>query len=137
MMSQHEDLFVQLKMLLQNRDVTRRLNNVLCRPLSEVDLSHFKKISYSYFEMPINFPRPICKGRYSEGWKDICQPELNELFTSIPQGSEHFKFKIRNQYEEILFKIEDEMFKFDHELGNIKTTMQILEVEKMKLEEMT
>ena len=37
----------------------------------------------------------------------------------------------------MLFRIEDEMYKVDHELGNILTTMKTLEEEKLKIDAMT
>jgi histone deacetylase complex regulatory component SIN3 len=48
----------------------------------------------------------------------------------LPTGSESFKFKTKNQYEDVLFRIEDEMYKVDHDIGNIFTTMKTLEEEK-------
>ena len=40
-------------------------------------------------------------------------------------------------YEDVLFKTEDEMYKLDHEKGNIFSTMKILEEEKAKIDQMS
>lgn len=55
----------------------------------------------------------------------------------MPHGSESFKFKTKNQYEDVLFRTEDEMYKIDHEIGNILTTMKTLSNEKLKIENLT
>jgi histone deacetylase complex regulatory component SIN3 len=55
----------------------------------------------------------------------------------LPQGSENFKFKIKNQYEEVLFKVEDEMYKLDYDLYQIKRTLDVLENEAKRINEMT
>jgi histone deacetylase complex regulatory component SIN3 len=62
---------------------------------------------------------------------------FNEDFSSLPQGSENFKFKTKNQYEEVLFRVEDEMYKQDYELGLLHRTMRVLEVETNIIEQMT
>ncbi len=62
---------------------------------------------------------------------------FNEDFSSLPQGSENFKFKIKNQYEDVLFRVEDEMYKQDYELGQLHRTMKVLEVESKAIELMT
>jgi histone deacetylase complex regulatory component SIN3 len=43
--------------------------------------------------------------------KALCKEVFNDDFSSLPTGSESFKFKTKNQYEDVLFRIEDEMYK--------------------------
>ena len=86
--------------------------------------------------MPADFPKPICTGRSRPDIKEICKIVFNDDFSSLPQGSESFKFKAKNQYEDVLFRIEDDMYKLDHEIGNIMTTMKTLEEEKAKIDAM-
>lgn len=62
---------------------------------------------------------------------------LNDDYSSLPQGSESFKFKTKNQYEEILFKTEDDMYKIDFEIGNIFNTLRVLQEEKDQLDRMS
>jgi histone deacetylase complex regulatory component SIN3 len=125
-----DDLLNQLKAMVMSRDLTRRHHNFLCKPLSEFETHYFRKISYSYFEMPKDFPRSLCFGRTADReWAKMFREVFNEDFSSLPQGSENFKFKTKNQYEEVLFRVEDEMYKQDYELGLLHRTMRVLEVE--------
>ena len=118
-----------------SRDLSRRHHNFLCKPLSEFETHYFKKISYSYFEMPKDFPRSLCFGRTADPtYAPLFKQVFNEDYSSLPQGSENFKFKIKNQYEEVLFRIEDEMYKVDFDLGNIKRTLDVLEEEVKRIE---
>lgn len=48
----NEELLSTLRTMIAARDNSRRHHNLLCKPFSEFDTSHFKKISYSYYEMP-------------------------------------------------------------------------------------
>lgn len=133
----NEDLFVSLKQMVVIRDNARRHHNLLCKPYSEFDIAAFKKISYSYYELPAHFPKTICSGKGKPEFKEICAQNLNDQYTSLPQGSESFKFKFKNQYEDLLFRTEDDMYKVDHEICNIRKTMLMMEAEKAKLEEMS
>jgi histone deacetylase complex regulatory component SIN3 len=93
----HEDLLIQLKNMISSRDFSRRNHNLLCKPLSEFETHYFKKISYSYFEMPKDFPRSLCFGRTSDKTNaSLYKQVFNEDYSSLPQGSESFKFKIKN-----------------------------------------
>lgn len=92
----NEELLTAFKTMIAGRDNTRRHHNLLCKPFSEFDTSNFKKISYSYYEMPSDFPKPICSGRTKPEWKEICKKVFNDEFSSLPTGSESFKFKTKN-----------------------------------------
>jgi len=48
-----------------------------------------------------------------------------------------FKFKVKNQYEEILYQLEDTMTHHDFQIGNQRRTLQILMHEKEKIEKLT
>lgn len=133
----NEDLLNQFRTMIATRDNSRRHHNLLCKPFSEFDTSHFRKISYSYYEMPKDFPRPLCLGRQEWEWRRLYKDVFNEDYSSLPQGSESFKFKNKNQYEDQLFKIEDEIYKMDFENGNIYKTLKVLEEEKAIIEKMS
>ena len=62
---------------------------------------------------------------------------FNEDYSSLPQGSESFKFKTKNIYEDGLFRIEDEMYKFDFDLWNYSSTIKILESENAKIQSLS
>jgi paired amphipathic helix protein Sin3a len=133
-----EDLLNQLRNLVASRDLSRRHHNFLCKPLSEFETHYFRKISYSYFEMPKDFPRSLCFGRTADkDYAELYKQVFNEDYSSLPQGSENFKFKIKNQYEDVLFRVEDEMYKLDYEIGNIHRTLVVLEEESKMIDKMT
>lgn len=132
----NEELLATLKTMISNRDNARRHQNLLCKPLSEFDTSQFKKISYSYYEINTKFPKPICGGRSNPTFRELYESVLNDVYTSLPTGSESFKFKYKNQYEDILFRTEDEMYKIDNDICNYRKTMKVLEEEKNKLDAM-
>ena len=80
-----DDLLNQFKTMVASRDHSRRHHNLLCKPLSEFETHYFKKISYSYFEMPKDFPRSLCFGRtadrkYAQLYKEV----MNEDYSSLP-----------------------------------------------------
>lgn len=63
--------------------------------------------------MPDGFPTPLSLGR-----DKLCTMVLNDNYTSLPQGSESFKFKAKNINEDNLFKIEDQMYDIDIQICN-------------------
>lgn len=80
-------------------------------PLSEIDFSQCRKCTPSYRALPKDYPKPKCTER-SEHESVV----LNDDWVSIPIGSEEsysFKHMRKNQYEEALFKCEDERFEID------------------------
>lgn len=54
---------------------------------------------------------------------------LNNLWVSVPFGSEDYSFSImrKNGFEEQLFKIEDEMYEYDVNINCYKRTIKLLE----------
>lgn len=92
----NEELLGTLKTIISNRDNARKHYNLLCKPLSEFDTSKFKKISYSYFDINSIFAKPICGGRSDPIYKDLYASVINDTYSSLPQGSESFKFKYKN-----------------------------------------
>jgi len=71
--------------------------------------------------MPDDFYRPLCKGRF-------IYPEIKQLCKEI--------FNDENQYEDALFRVEDDIYKVDFEIGNIYKTMKVLEEEKDRISTM-
>jgi paired amphipathic helix protein Sin3a len=67
---------------------------------------------------------PVCSGR-----TPLCDEVLNDTWVSVPMGSEDFTFKSsrKNQYEEILFKCEDDRYELDLVIELNASTMRILE----------
>ena len=71
--------------MVASRDLSRRNHNLFCKPLSEFETHYFKKISYSYYEMPSEFPRPLCFGRTADKqYAPLYKQVINEDYSSLP-----------------------------------------------------
>ncbi|RHY64123.1 hypothetical protein DYB34_006257, partial [Aphanomyces astaci] len=94
-------------------------------PLAETDLSQCRRATPSYRALPASYPLPPCSFR-SPMERHVC----NDAWVSVPTGSEDFSFKSmrKNQYEEALFKCEDE--RYDRDMVNyaFETRHQMLEL---------
>jgi len=94
-------------------------------PLSEIDFSRCRKCSPSYRALPRDYPSPPCSER-----SDAEQKVLNDVWVSLPVGSEEsytFRHMLRNQYEETLFRCEDERFEIDMVIDSNVATLRRLE----------
>lgn len=81
----NDDLLNAVKNMVASRDFSRRHHNLLCKPLSEFETHYFKKISYSYFKMPADFPRALCFGRTADRqWAALYKDVFNEEYSSLP-----------------------------------------------------
>eukprot|EP01114_Cavostelium_apophysatum_P019570 TRINITY_DN6344_c0_g1_i6.p2 TRINITY_DN6344_c0_g1~~TRINITY_DN6344_c0_g1_i6.p2 ORF type:complete len:658 (+),score=243.67 TRINITY_DN6344_c0_g1_i6:2183-4156(+) len=66
---------------------------------------------------------PTCSGR-----TELCDSVLNDHWVSVPTGSEDgFKSTRKNQYEEMLFKCEDDRFELDLVIELNASTIRVLE----------
>lgn len=118
---------MQLQGILALRDNSRRHANPLLKPLSEVDLTQFQpQITPSYYQLPADYPMPVCSGRYTCRVSADC---LNDAFVSITTGSENFKCKQKNVHEDLLFKNEDDMYSVDHVVLQLQTVVGNLQRE--------
>lgn len=92
--------------------------------VSSVDLSSSAPITTSYRQIPSQVSIPACSGRTALG-----DSTLNDLYISIPTGSEDFSFKTsrRNIYEENLFRCEDERYELDMIIENNMSVIALLE----------
>jgi histone deacetylase complex regulatory component SIN3 len=111
-----DETFMNLKALISARENSRRTNNNLMKPLSEIDLAQFNAADHvtpSYYKLSADFPNPICSGRFKADDNLACQT-LNDYYCSITTGSENFKLKQKQEYEDNLFKNEDAMYFVDH-----------------------
>ncbi|EPZ36097.1 Paired amphipathic helix domain-containing protein [Rozella allomycis CSF55] len=98
---------------------------------SLIDLSKCKKHG-SYRVYPRNYERPKCSGKDS-----IAEETINEILVSCPQFNSEdnaFLASKKNQYEEILFKCEDERFEMDLLIEANAATIQVLEPLYKKLQ---
>ncbi|KAG2625202.1 paired amphipathic helix protein Sin3-like 4 isoform X4 [Panicum virgatum] len=102
----------------------------LCKPISELDLSNCQRCTPSYRLLPKNYPMPL-----ASNLTEIGAAVLNDLWVSVTSGSEDYSFKHmrKNQYEESLFRCEDDRFELDILLESVNSTIKRVEelIEKM------
>ncbi|OEL14399.1 Paired amphipathic helix protein Sin3-like 3, partial [Dichanthelium oligosanthes] len=103
----------------------------LCKPISELDLSNCEQCTPSYRLLPKNHPMPP-----ASNLTDIGASVLNDLWVSVTSGSEDYSFKHmrKNQYEESLFRCEDDRFELDMLLESVNVAIKRVEelIEKME-----
>ncbi|XP_059639668.1 paired amphipathic helix protein Sin3-like 5 isoform X2 [Cornus florida] len=92
------------------------------KSIHEPDLSNCQSnINPSYWLLPEDYPIPLASQR-SETDTQV----LNDRWVSVTSGSEDYSFKHmrRNQYEEILFRCEDDRFELDMLLESVRSTAE-------------
>ncbi|KAJ4765389.1 paired amphipathic helix Sin3-like protein [Rhynchospora pubera] len=96
----------------------------LCKPVSELDLSGCEQCTPSYRLLPKHYPVPPSTQRTELG-KSV----LNDAWVSVTSGSEDYSFKHmrKNQYEESLFRCEDDRFELDMLVESAKSAIKRVE----------
>lgn len=99
--------------------------------LSEINFENTKMCTPSYRELPKEHHGGSCSGRSAD--EDTV---LNDLWVSVPVGSEdnNFKHMRRNPNEEQLFKIEDERFELDMLMDGVAAAIARLEPVEEEIE---
>lgn len=99
----------------------------------EIDYSACKRLGASYCALPKNFVQPSCSGRTL-----LCKEVLNDTWVSFPSWSEDSQFVTsrKTQYEETVYRTEDERFEFDVVLETNKDTIKVLECVQKKMSRM-
>ena len=100
----------------------------------EIDYSSLKQYGASYREISAPYSQSICSGRTT-----LCKEVLNDNFVSFPCWSEDTAFLTskKNQYEELLFRTEDERFELDVILETNISAIRVLENIQKKIAKMT
>ncbi|VFQ95207.1 unnamed protein product [Cuscuta campestris] len=93
-------------------------------PIHELDLSNCEHCTPSYRLLPENYPIPIASQRTELGAQ-----VLNDHWVSVTSGSEDYSFKHmrKNQYEESLFRCEDDRYELDMLLESVKVATKRVE----------
>ncbi|XP_023512218.1 paired amphipathic helix protein Sin3-like 4 isoform X2 [Cucurbita pepo subsp. pepo] len=96
----------------------------LGKPINELDLSNCERCTPSYRLLPKNYPIPSASQR-----TDLGDQVLNDHWVSVTSGSEDYSFKHmrKNQYEESLFRCEDDRFELDMLLESVNVTTKRVE----------
>lgn len=99
----------------------------------EIDYATCKRLGASYCALPKNFVQPTCTGR-----SQLCREVLNDTWVSFPSWSEDSQFVTsrKTQYEEFIYRTEDERFEFDVVLETNKDTIKVLECVQKKMSRM-
>ncbi|KAK6281649.1 hypothetical protein POUND7_015474 [Theobroma cacao] len=94
------------------------------KPINELDLSNCERCTPSYRLLPKNYPIPSASQR-----TDLGSEVLNDHWVSVTSGSEDYSFKHmrKNQYEESLFRCEDDRFELDMLLESVNVTTKRVE----------
>ncbi|CEO94948.1 hypothetical protein PBRA_003761 [Plasmodiophora brassicae] len=102
--------------------------------VSSVDFTTCTQVTPSYRLLPAEIPCPPCSGRSILG-----DSVLNDTCISIPTGTEDQSFKSsrKNQYEEALFKVEDERYEIDMMIENNAAAIRVLQPLCDKIEVLT
>ncbi|KAL8229153.1 hypothetical protein R6Q57_014053 [Mikania cordata] len=89
------------------------------KSIQDLDLSNCQRCTPSYRLLPDDYPIPSVSQR-----SELGSQVLNERWVSVTSGSEDYSFKHmrRNQYEESLFRCEDDRFELDMLLKSVSST---------------
>ena len=93
--------------------------------IADYDWSTSEKLGPSYRATPRHWEQWKCSGRTGNA---LCTEVLNDSWISVPTGTEEGSFKSsrKNQYEELLFKCEDDRFELDLLVeGNVSAIRQL------------
>ncbi|XP_058115500.1 paired amphipathic helix protein Sin3-like 4 isoform X2 [Magnolia sinica] len=106
----------------------------MTKPISELDLSSCQSCTPSYRFLPKNYPMPPASHRTELG-----ASVLNDDWVSVTSGSEDYSFKHmrKNQYEESLFRCEDDRFELDMLLESVTVTTKRVEELLVKMNDNT
>ncbi|KAJ0098865.1 hypothetical protein Patl1_22039 [Pistacia atlantica] len=89
------------------------------KSIQELDLSNCQRCTPSYRLLPDDYPIPSASQRSEPGAQG-----LNDHWVSVTSGSEDYSFKhmLKNEYEESLFRCEDDRFELDMLLESVSST---------------
>ncbi|XWS30312.1 hypothetical protein CRYUN_Cryun24cG0106200 [Craigia yunnanensis] len=101
------------------KEKERYREKYMAKSIQELDLSNCQRCTPSYRLLPDDYPIPSASQR-----SDLGAQVLNDHWVSVTSGSEDYSFKHmrRNQYEESLFRCEDDRFELDMLLESVSST---------------
>ncbi|XP_052754275.1 paired amphipathic helix protein Sin3b isoform X2 [Galleria mellonella] len=100
----------------------------------DIDLSTCKRLGTSYCALPRDAAARRCSGR-----TQLCKEVLNDTWVSFPTWSEDSTFVTsrKTQYEEYIYRCEDERFELDVVIETNASTIRVLEGVQKKLSRMS
>jgi len=137
------DLFIWFKVFLGYKDNQQSENNITGfkdrgtggeLAHLEIDFASCKRSGASYRALPKSYAQPKCSGR-----TQLCKDLLNDLWVSLPSWSEDTQFPgtRKTQYEEYIYKCEDERFELDVVVETNLSTIKVLEGALKKMSRMS
>ncbi|KFB39741.1 hypothetical protein ZHAS_00007434 [Anopheles sinensis] len=101
---------------------------------ADIDLSTCKRLGASYCALPKSLESVKCSGRTS-----LCRDVLNDTWVSFPTWAEDSTFVTsrKTQYEEFIYRCEDERFELDVVIETNSATIRVLEGIQKKLTRMS
>ncbi|KAJ3593367.1 hypothetical protein NHX12_005702 [Muraenolepis orangiensis] len=99
----------------------------------EIDYASCKRLGSSYRALPKSYTQPKCTGR-----TQLCREVLNDTWVSFPSWSEDSTFvsSKKTQYEEHIYRCEDERFEMDVVLETNLATIRALEAVQRRMSRM-
>ncbi|XP_068433700.1 paired amphipathic helix protein Sin3a-like [Clinocottus analis] len=99
----------------------------------EIDYASCKRLGSSYRALPKSYQQPKCTGR-----TPLCREVLNDTWVSFPSWSEDSTFvsSKKTQYEEHIYRCEDERFELDVVLEANLATIRALEAVQRRISRM-
>ncbi|XP_076647115.1 SIN3 transcription regulator family member A isoform X4 [Halictus rubicundus] len=100
----------------------------------EIDYAACKRLGASYCALPKSYVQPKCTGR-----TQLCKEVLNDTWVSFPTWSEDSTFVTsrKTQYEEFIYRCEDERFELDGVIETNASTIRVLEGVHKKMSRMS
>lgn len=101
---------------------------------TEIDFSNCKRCGASYRALPKSYTQPKCSGRNA-----LCNQVINDTWVSFPSWSEDSTFVTsrKTQYEEHIYRCEDERYELDIVIEVNTHTIRVLEHVNKKLSRMS
>lgn len=101
---------------------------------AEIDVAQCKRLGTSYCALPKTSESKKCSGR-----TPLCREVLNDIWVSFPSWSEDSTFNAsrKTQYEEFIYRCEDERFELDVVIETNSATIRVLEGVQKKMSKMT
>jgi paired amphipathic helix protein Sin3a len=101
---------------------------------AEIDVTQCKRLGTSYCALPKTSEPKKCSGRTA-----LCKEVLNDIWVSFPSWSEDSTFNTsrKTQYEEFIYRCEDERFELDVVIETNSATIRVLEGVQKKMSKMS
>ncbi|CAO1419976.1 unnamed protein product [Diamesa tonsa] len=101
---------------------------------TEIDLTQCKRLGASYCALPKTSELKKCSGRTA-----LCREVLNDTWVSFPSWAEDSTFVTsrKTQYEEFIYRCEDERFELDVVIETNNATIRVLEGVQKRVSRMT